>query len=230
MRSIDRGRVTVVVLGVIGALLYANFLLDWVARGFHGMGAVISDLEAPGEAHAVLLRVTDVVCAVAVLLVLPFVGRIRGVASWRRGAVAAMTVFALGAAVAAVVPSPCGPGAPCGPSPQLTVHEAASVVSDTAAYVAMVAMWLATRRAGPVWLARAAAWNFWVGGIVSSAVFGWFNHTGTPTWAAGASQRIHVLALSAWILTLAVAAAAPARMAPEESELDDAELAAAPLA
>jgi hypothetical protein len=203
-------RVLLVCTGVAAALLYANFLLDWVLRGFEGMGEIVSLLEAPGQPNATVLRVTDVVCAVLVVALLPWVRRRLPPGPWREVVVASTVVFALGAVVAAIVATPCGPGAACdGPGQQLRIdiHDGSSIVSDTALYVGVAAAWLATRRPGPRWFNRTAWWLFWIGGIVSTIVFEWFSSTGNPPWAVGASQRLHIVCISLWILTLAVLAA-----------------------
>ena len=169
----DRRAVTLVVAGGIAALLYANFLIDWVLRGFAGMGDVVSELESAGQPNAVLLRVTDVLCAVLVVALLPWVraGLPRG--AWREVVVWSTVLFAAGATVAAIVATPCGPDDPCtgpGLQPQLAVHDWSSILSDTALYVGVAAAWFATRVIGPAWFRRTAWWLFWVGGVVSSAV------------------------------------------------------------
>ena len=147
--SRDPRAVALLLVGTVAALLYANFVLDWVLRGFEGMDDVVSELEATGQPHAVLLRVTDVVCAVLVVALLPWVraGLPRG--PWREVVVWATVLFAIGASVAAFVPTPCGPDAACTAASvqtQLRVHDLSSVASDTVLYVGVAAAWLATRR------------------------------------------------------------------------------------
>ena len=68
-----RTSIALITVSAVAAFLYANFIIDWVLRGFSGMGEIVSELEAPGEPNAVLLRVTDVVCAVLVVSLLPWV-------------------------------------------------------------------------------------------------------------------------------------------------------------
>jgi len=199
-----------IAVSAVAAFLYANFLIDWVLRGFTGMGEVVSELEAPGEPNAVLLRVTDVVCAVLVVSLLPWVrGGLRpGV--WRGVVVWATVVFAVGAAGAAIVATPCGPSVACDDPDlqlQLSIHDLSSIVSDTALYVGVAAAWLATRAVGPAWFSRSACWNFWLGGVVSSVVYEYFTLNPDPAWAVGASQRVHIVFISAWILCLGVFAA-----------------------
>lgn len=207
-------RPALVVVGVVAALLYSNFILDWVLRDFSGMGQIVSELEAPGEPNATLLRITDVLCAVLVVSLLPWVRRRLPAGWWRELSVWTMVVFALGASIAAFVATPCGPGEICDrPSHQLRieVHDGSSIVSDTALYVSVAAAWLATRRTGPLWFRRVAWWNFWLGGVLASIVFEYFNSTKDPAWAVGASQRVHILGISIWIVTLGVYAAAAPR-------------------
>ena len=203
----DRARPALVVVGLVAAFLYSSFIIDWVLRGFSGMGEIVSELAAPGEPNATLLRICDVVCAVLVVSMLPWVRRRLPPGGWRELCVWAMVVFAVGATVAAVVATPCGPGAICdSPSQQLQagVHDASSIVSDTAFYVSVAAAWLATRQTGPRWFRRIAWWDFWLGGVVASLVFEYFNVTQDPEWAAGVVQRIHIVAISIWIATLGV--------------------------
>jgi hypothetical protein len=209
-RRRDPRAVALVVVGGVAAVLYANFLLDWVLRGFTGMGEVVSELESPGQPNAALLRVTDVVCAALVVSLLPWVraGLPRG--AWREVVVWATVVFAIGASVAAFVPTPCGPDVACTAPDlqlQLNVHDVASIVSDAGLYVGVAAAWLATRRSGPTWFRRAAWWLFWIGGVLSSTVFQYFDTTDDPEWAVGVAQRLHIIGICAWIVVLAVYAA-----------------------
>jgi hypothetical protein len=203
--SRDRRAVALVVVGCVAALLYANFLLDWVLRGFTGMGEVVSELESPGQPNALLLRVTDVVCAVLVVALLPWVraGLPRG--PWREVVVWSTVAFAVGASVAAFVPTPCGPDDPCtaaGLQPQLAAHDWSSILSDTALYVGVAAAWIATRHTGPVWFRRTAWWLFWVGGVVSSVVFQYLESTDETSWTVGVAQRVHITCICVWIVVL----------------------------
>jgi hypothetical protein len=200
------------VIAALAALLYSNFLLDWVLRGFEGMGQVVSALEAPGQPNAILLRVTDVVSAVLVVYLLPPVrARLVG-GGWREVFVGATLLFAIGAVLAAVVATPCGPGVTCvGSGQQLAtaVHEYSSITSDTALYVGVGAAWFSTRGTGPGWFRRAAWWAFGLGGVVLTIIFGYFNWAGDPAWAIGASQRAHIVGISVWIVCLGLFAARP---------------------
>jgi len=204
------GPVALVTIGVVAAFLYANFLIDWVLSDFTGMGQIVSYLEAPGEPNAMLLRVTDVICAVLVVTLLPWVRAGLRPGVWRELVVWGTVVFALGAAIAAFVPAPCGPGVTCdgaGQQLQTTIHDGSSIASDTALYAGVAAAWFATRATGPRWFHRSAWWVFWLGGVVSSILFELFNTTADPGWAVGVSQRVHILFISVWIVCLGVFAA-----------------------
>lgn len=194
-------------VSIVAAFLYANFFIDWALRGFDGMGEIVSDLAAPGQPNATLLRITDVVCALLVVSLLPLVRASLPSAVWREILVWGTVLFATGAVVAAFVPTPCGPGASCTGSLQTAVHDVSSIVSDTALYASVAAAWFATRRSGPVWFHRSAWWVFWLGGVVASLLFEYFNITRDPPWAVGASQRLHILTISVWIVCLGVLAA-----------------------
>jgi hypothetical protein len=201
-------RRSLMLIGCVAAVLYSNFLLDWLLRGFDGMGIVVSQLEAPGQPHATFLRVTDVLTGVLVLLLLPGVRRAMPAGGWRYLTIWATVVFAVGAIVAAVVALPCGPAQVCATLRlQTNIHDGSSVLSDTGLFIGSAAAWFATRRAGPIWFQRAATIVFWFGGIAASAVFGYINLTQRPLWAVGTTQRIHILWISVWILCLAVYAA-----------------------
>ena len=207
------------VTGIVAAFLYSNFLLDWVLRGFRGMGDVVSALEAPGERNATLLRVTDVVCAVLVVCLVSGVRRRLPPGVWREVFVVATILFALGATLAAFVASPCGPDVVChvpGAARATLVHDDSSIVSDTALFVGAAAVWLCLRRGGPVWFRRVAFWVVMLGGVVASAVFGYFHHTRDPAWAVGVSQRVHIVSISVWIFCLGLFAA---RTNPTEQHL-----------
>ena len=206
-RQSDPGSAALLACGGVAALLYSNFLLDWTRRGFVGMDDVVSRLEAPGEPHAMLLRTTDVVCAILVVALLPWVRAALPRGPWREVTVWSTVVFALGATVAAFVPPPCGPDVVCAVTQAQVLHDTSSIASDAVLYVGVAAAWLATRRSGPSWFHRAAAWVFWVGGVVSSALFALVNATGDPAWAPGLSQRAHIVCISAWVLCLTFLAA-----------------------
>ena len=197
-------------VGAVAALLYSNFLLDWALRGFTGMDDVVSWLEVPGQQYATLLRVTDVVCAVLVVSLLPGVRRRLPPGVWRDLFVGLTVVFALGASLAAFIPAPCGPDGPCGVANavQMTrVHDGSSIVSDTALFLGAAAVWFAVRTVGPLWFKRAAFWVVVLGGIVASLVFGYFERSGVPGPSVGVSQRAHIVSISVWIFCLGLFAA-----------------------
>ena len=207
-------RVVPVVVGAIAALLYSNFLIDWVLRGFTGMREVVSYLESPGAPNATLLRVTDVVCAVLVISLLPAVRRFLPAGAWREVAIWLTVTFAVGSALAGIVAEPCAEGQPCGTSADRVagaVHGLASTVSDAALFFGIGAVWLLVRTSGPVWLRRVAAWEVVVGGVVTSLVFLWFHLYPDPDWVQGAAQRAHILCIAAWIVCLGVMAAGAPR-------------------
>ena len=199
-----RPRIVLAVAGV-AAFLYSNFILDWVLRGFEGMGEVVSELESPGEPNAALLRVTDCVCAVLVVLLTIWARAALPRGVWREVFAWSTVVFALGAVAAAVVTEPCGPGLVCDSAEQVRqsdIHGYASVVSDTALFVGVLATILATWRTGPTWFRRTAWWVLILGGLVTSLLFGWFHRTEDPAWAIGLFQRLHIVSISIWIFTI----------------------------
>ena len=138
-RPADLGAAALLACGGVAALLYSNFLLDWTRRGFVGMDDIVSRLEAPGEPHAMLLRTTDVVCAVLVVALLPWVRAALPRGPWREVTVWATVGFAFGATVAALVPPPCGPDVVCAVTQAQVVHDISSIASDAALYVGVAA-------------------------------------------------------------------------------------------
>ena len=175
------------------------------------MGEVVERARvAPASRTPSLLRVTDVVCAVLVVSLLPWVraGLPRG--AWREVVVWATVRLRdrrLGRGVR-----------PHAVRPRRRLHRSerpdaaararlSSIASDTVLYVGVAAAWLATRRTGPAWFRRTAWWLFWGGGVRPSVVFRYFDSSGEPGWAVGVAQRVHILCISAWIVALAVYAA-----------------------
>ncbi|HCB05527.1 MAG TPA: hypothetical protein DEQ43_14995 [Nocardioides bacterium] len=205
MRRLDRGDVALLVCGAAAALLYSNFLLDFTRTRYVGLYDIVSQLEAHGQPNAMFLRVTDVICVVLVACLLPWVRAALPRGAWREVVVWSTVVFGIGAATAAFVPEACGPDVTCvGGAVQNAIHDGSSIASDTALYVGVAAAWLATRRTGPLWFARAAWWIFWIGGVVTSLLFTYFQATDNPAWAVGVSQRVHIVCISVWIMCLAV--------------------------
>ncbi len=206
--SWDRRSVALVVCGAVAALLYSNFLPDLVRRGPASLDDIVSQLEAHGQPDAMLLRVSDDVCSVLVVALLPWVRAALPRGLWRELTVWSTVAFAIGSTVAAAVPTPCGPDVSCpGPAWQIGVHDNSSIASDVALYIGVAAAWLATRRSGPVWFHRAAWWVFWIGGVASSLLFAWVNAEYESTYAPGVTQRLHIVFISAWIFCLALLAA-----------------------
>ena len=129
---------------------------------------------------------------------------------WREVVVWATVVFALGAAGAAIVATPCGPSVACdGPDLQLqlNIHDLQQHRLGHRPVRRRGGRLARDPGRGPAWFSRSAWWNFWLGGVVSSVVFEYFNLNPDPAWAVGASQRVHILFISAWIVCLGVFAA-----------------------
>ena len=53
-----------------------------------------------------------------------------------------------------------------------------------------------------------------LGGGVASLLFGWFDRTKDPDWAAGLFQRLHIVSISIWIVTLGLFTARAERRHP----------------
>jgi hypothetical protein len=204
MAGHPRPRIVLTVAGV-AAFLYSNFILDWVLRGFEGMGEIVSELASPGEPNAALLRITDCICAVLVVVLTYWARAALPRGAWREVFAWSTIIFALGAILAAVVTEPCGPDVLCGAPDQVRqsdIHDYASTVSDAALFVGAFAAILATRLTGPAWFGRTAWCVLIAGGLVTSVLFGWFHSTGDPEWAAGLIQRLHVVIMSIWIFAI----------------------------
>lgn len=196
--------------GALAALLYCNFLLDWVLRGFAGMTTVVSALESPGQPNTDLLRVTDVICALLAVVLAFWVraGLDRG--PWREIFAWTTVVFSVGAVLAAIIAEPCGFGTVCTDPHQVMLrdlHGDASIVSDTALFAGAFAIGVLTWRRGPAWFRRAAWTVLLGGGLVSSLVFGYYHRTPDPLWAVGISQRVHIAIMGAWLFALGLFAA-----------------------
>ena len=63
----------IVVTGAIGAFLYSNFILDYILPGSDSVFEVISELETAGNPNADVLRTTDVIGGILMLVPLPYV-------------------------------------------------------------------------------------------------------------------------------------------------------------
>lgn len=201
------------VLGAGAGILYANFVLDWVRRGSASLGHLVSELAAPGEPQAWLYRAGEVGCAALVLPLLPAVRSRLPVGAGREVVVGATAVFAVGAATAAVVPTPCGPGVVrdvVDRRPRNDLHDGASIVADAALYLGVAAAWVTTRGRGPGWFHRAAGWVLLLGSG-SGLVFAYARPVAGRRWLAGISQRVDVVTVSAWLCCLGLFAAREAR-------------------
>jgi Protein of unknown function (DUF998) len=215
----DWRAVSLVAVAVVAALFYSNFLLDVIFSREDDWFAVVSELEIPGSHNATLLRTTDVLCGLFVLVLLPFVRSALPVGGWRGWAVWMTVVFAVTGAVAGIVPLPCGPGEVCTSTAdelQRWTHDAMSFVSQAAIFLGAVAVGLDTRRLGPVWLNRAAWTTFWVGGVIATVLFGYYGALDPRSWQTGIAQRFQIGVTSAWIICLGIFAATAGLRARDE--------------
>ena len=206
----DWRAITLVLVGVVAALFYSNFLLDVVFSSDHDWFAVVSELEVPGAQTATLLRTTDVLCGVLVLALLPYVWAALPVGGWRTWAVSMTAIFAVTCAAAGIVSLPCADEMSClttADDIQRWTHDVLSIISQTAVFLGAFAVGLDTRHRGPQWLHRAAWITFWVGGVLGTLVFGYYGATDSDSWQTGIAQRVQIGITSAWIICLAVLAA-----------------------
>lgn len=200
------------VLGAGAGVLYSNFVLDWVRRGSASLGHQVSELAAPGEPQAWVYRAGEIGCAALVLPLLPAVRAGLPAGPGREVVAAATAVFAVGAASAALVPTPVGPGVvrdEVDRRPRSGLHDGASVVAEAGLYLGVGAAWASTRQ-GPGWFHRAAWWAFWLGSG-SSLVFGYARPSAERRWLGGVSQRVNIVTASAWLCCLGVFAAGAGR-------------------
>ena len=192
--------------GILAALFYSNFLLDAVLPSDHDWSRVVSELEVAGAQTATLLRTTDVLCGLLVLLLLPHVWAGLPPGRWRRWAIWATAIFAVAGAAAGIIPLPCaGPEACTSTRDDLQrwAHDGLSIVSQNAIFVGAMAIALACRHRGPRWMQRAAWITFWVGGVVGTIAFAYFGATDPLSWETGIVQRVQIGTTSAWIVCLA---------------------------
>ena len=208
----SRRAVALVLVGVVAALFYSNFLLDVAFSTDHDWFAVVSELEVPGAQTATLLRTTDVLCGVLVLALLPYVHAALPAGGWRRWAVSMTAIFAVTAAAAGVISLPCANEVSCsttGDEVRRWIHDGLSIVSQTTVFLGALAVGLDTRHHGPRWIHRAAWITFWVGGVLGTLVFAYYGTTDSSSWQTGIAQRFQIAMTSAWIICLAVLAAGP---------------------
>jgi Protein of unknown function (DUF998) len=204
-----RGPLGPALMGAGAGVLYANFALDWVRRGWASLGHMVSELAAPGEPDAWVYRASEVGTAVLVVPLLPAVRAALPAGPAREVVVGGTAAFAAGAVVAGLVPTPFGPRLvheEVDRRPRSEVHDRASVVSDAGLYLGVAAAWVSTRHAGPRWLHRAATAVLCLGGC-STVVFGYARPSARLRWVSGISQRVNVVVISTWLGCLGVLAA-----------------------
>ncbi|MGB7448036.1 MAG: DUF998 domain-containing protein [Ornithinimicrobium sp.] len=203
-------RLALVLIAAGAALFSSNFLLDMAFAQEQDWTGVVSVLEVSEGHPRAMLRVTDILCGVLVVALLPYVSAALPPGTWRRWAVASTVGYAVAGAGAALVPLPCAVSAMC-TSPtddvQRLVHDGFSVVAQVALFVAVVAVALATRRQGPRWLNRAAWMVFLLGGVLGAVVSGYYGLTDPDGWQAGLAQRFQLVVISAWLVCLGAFAA-----------------------
>ncbi len=206
----DWRAVSLVVVGVVAAVFYSNFLLDVAFSRDHDWFAVVSELEVPGAPTATLLRTTDVLCGLLVLVLLPYVRAGLPVGGWRNWAVWTTAIFAVTGALSGIFQLPCAEAVECTSTAdeiQRWIHDGLSIISQTVVFLGAVAVGFDTRRHGPAWLHRAAWITFWVGGVIGTIVFGYYGATDSSSWQTGIAQRFQIGMTSAWIICLSVFAA-----------------------
>lgn len=201
-----------VVVGLVAGLLYANFLFSTTLPGDRGWKPVVSEMEVPGTQHALVLRVADVVCALLVLILLPFVRAALPAGRSRTWAIAWTAVFAVGNGVAGIVTLP-GHGA-AHDELQRWVHNTASIVSAGAVFLGALVIARATGEAEPRWVHTAAWLTFWVGGVVGTTALGIASFVDDSSWEAGIAQRFQILVTSGWLVCLGVLAASATQRPP----------------
>jgi hypothetical protein len=202
--------VALVAVGIVAGIAYSGFLLDLVLpAGDPDVSVVVSSLEVEGPFGGIL-RTLDVVSGVLTLALVPYVwwalprGRLRHVAVW------SLAAFAVGGAMTGIIHLPCGsdaPGCPSGTAQELQAlaHDGLSIVSTVAFFVSAGATALAVRRTGPRWLV-AAGWASVIAGALTGVVFTAAQALGMAA-TLGVSQRLQILAVTAWVVCLGVFAA-----------------------
>ena len=205
-----------ITIGAVAAFLYSNFLLDVIFSPTHDWFAVVSELEVPGQPTATLLRVTDVVCAVLTLILLPSVRRALPSAGWRWTAVVMTALFAVGGILAAVVPLPCTSTEICVSASEdleRVLHDAFSVLSASTLFLGAGAVAIDTRHQGRRWVRVTALISFWIGGVLGTVLFLYFGWKDSTSWQTGIAQRFQIAMMSLWILALAIFGATSASRA-----------------
>ncbi|MGB3763697.1 MAG: DUF998 domain-containing protein [Ornithinimicrobium sp.] len=204
----ERG--ALVLISIAAALFSSNFLLDLVFADTQDWTSVISVLEVSPGHPRILLRVTDVLCGVLVVLLLPYVRAALPASRWRTVALVSTVIYALAGAGAAWFALPCPDRQMCtSPADDLQrfTHDGFSIVSPAALFISVVAVGLATREHGPRWLHRAVWVVFLLGGVAGTLMSGYFTLIHPGGWQTGLAQRFQLAVVSAWIICLGVHAA-----------------------
>lgn len=217
-------RSLVLTAGVVAAVLNANFLLELVLpTGVPATHSIVSELSATGRPWSWLFRTGDAVAGfAAVVVAMGFLQARRSGRDQVLGWCAA--VFGAGTAFSAMVSLPCadGIGVTCSRPGSVAelVHDGASVLGTTAA---VVGAWLVVPLvlAGVRRRSRAAVRPHALPGAVvtegalaaaiavavvatgAGAVFV-VDHMLVPVSVLGLAQRAQILAISAWLLAVAL--------------------------
>lgn len=176
------------------------------------LNSMISELEVPGQPYSEFFRWSSLLSGLAAAVLA--VGLLRRVPPGRSGAAGcvALALFGLAGAVDAVIPMDCAPSASavCFREEQAGPHSwpyQAHTWFDVAGTAALLAsLWLLGRhlRHVPGWRAagRVGAAGFWWLAAASAVL------TALSVWylpLVGLVQRVVVLAISAWLVVLALA-------------------------
>lgn len=201
----------IVTAGAIGAFLYSNFILDYILPGGTDVFEVISVLETKGTPNADLLRTTDVIGGILMLVPLPYVWAAMPPGGWRITMVVSSAVFAIGSAISGIVALPCA-GATTGcdstmEQMQRLIHDGASTLSQTGLFIGAVSVIFGLRRVGPQWMRAWGHITFWVGGVLGSILFLGAGAIDSTSWQTGATQRFQVLMSSVWVVCYSIYAA-----------------------
>lgn len=209
-------RSLVVTAGVAAAVLNANFLLELVLpTGISTTHSIVSELSAVGRPWSWLFRTGDAVSGVlAVVVAVAFLQARRSRRDQLLGWCVAL--FGAGTAISAVVSLPCadGTGVTCSRPASVAelVHDGASVLGTTAAvagtWLLVLHVLAEVRRpsrggavTSEVTLAAAIATAAVATG--AGAVFV-VDHAVVSVPVLGLAQRAQILALSAWVLAVAL--------------------------
>lgn len=201
----------IVIIGAIGAFLYSNFILDYILPGSDSVFEVISELETAGNPNADVLRTTDVIGGILMLVPLPYLWAALPKDASRTVGVVSMAIFAIGSAISGIVALPCGGQTKgcdsSGEQLQRWIHDGASTLSQTALFVGAVVIAIGIRHVGPRWFQQWGWITFWVGGVIGTVLFGWAAAVDSDSWQTGASQRFQVLMSSVWVVCYSIYAA-----------------------